>query len=80
MEDEKNNRLTDGGRGGNLVERQWPFVLPDFRGGVESVGVLGGGLQTHFDDICSGRRRILMSVGEEDCALCIVHCFLLGDA
>lgn len=41
----------DQGCQGPFVECRWAFVLPDLGGGVEGVGVLGGGLESHFDDV-----------------------------
>ena len=40
------------GREGAFVEGEGPFVGPDRAGAVEGGGVLLGGLETDFDDIC----------------------------
>lgn len=36
---------------GSLIERKWPLLGPNLACGLESVGVLGGGLKTDFDDV-----------------------------
>lgn len=40
------------GRGEDLVEGEGTLILEDLGGAVEGAGVLGGGLESDFDDVC----------------------------